>query len=381
MTEQTSENDTSSDAPQAAAQPDRMQGGLATHEHFWRDRQPWLQERGYMLRARYKPDWKPSWLGTNKYYKECEDGLSTLAPTIMDATRQSDGLLVTLKTIDTVVHPFEIEIGQFLSSEQVNQDPRNHCVRILEVLQDPIDHKSSIIVMPLLKPFRSPDFLTFGEVVAFCRQAVEGLHFMHDHHVAHRDISVLNVMMDAMPMYSKELWHPRRPVYNRDLTGSAKHSSRTERPIKYFYIDFGLSRKYDPVNGPPRELPILGGDKSVPEFQGDGYDVASDPFRTDIYYLGNLMRTTFLEKYRGFGFMEQLVAGMVQDDPEKRPTIAEVGTRFDKICRRLSWWKLRTRLVAKDETTLERAVLGTLHFFRTAKFVAKRLPSVPIPSS
>jgi len=334
-----------------------------------------------MLRPRYKPDWKPSWLGTNKYYKECEDGLSTLAPTVMDATRLSDGLLVTLKAIDTVLHPFEIEIAQFLSSEQPEQEPRNHCVRILEVLQDPIDSKLSIIVMPLLKPFRDPDFLTFGEVVAFFKQVVEGLRFMHDRHVAHRDISVLNVMMDAMPMYSGKLWHPRMPVYNRDLSGAAEHLSRTERPIKYLYIDFGLSRKYDPADGPPRELPILGGDKSVPEFQGDGYDVASDPFRTDIYYLGNLMRITFLDEYRGFGFMKQLVADMVQDDPEKRPTIAEVAARFDKTCRRLSWWKLRARLVAKDETGLERAVLGTLHFFQTAKFVAKRLPSVPIPSS
>ena len=91
----------------------------------------------------------------------------------MDATRLSDGLLVTLKAIDTVLHPFEIEIGQFLSSEQLEQDPRNHCVRILEVLQDPIDSLLSIIVMPLLKPFRDPEFLTFGEVVAFFKQVVE----------------------------------------------------------------------------------------------------------------------------------------------------------------------------------------------------------------
>ncbi|KAH9920118.1 uncharacterized protein B0H18DRAFT_1193589 [Fomitopsis serialis] len=356
-------------------------GGLATHEYHWRDRQAWLREQGYMLRPRYRPDWKPSWLGTAKYHRDCEDGLITLWPTVLDARRLSDGLPVMLKAIDTVIHPFEVEIGRYLSSEQLLHDPRNHCVHMLEVLRDPIDIKKSIIVMPLLKRFGNPEFQTFGEVVAFFKQAIEGLHFMHDHHVAHRDISILNVMMDATPMYSKGLWHPVSAVYNRRFTGGAEHSSRTERPIKYFYIDFGLSRRYDPADGPPRELPIRGGDKSVPEFQEDGYDVASDPFRTDIYYLGNLMRTTFFEKYRGFGFMKQLVADMVQDDPEKRPTIAEVGTRFDKICRRLSWWKLRTRLVAKEETGLERAVFSTMHFFWTAKLVAKRLPSVPIPSS
>lgn len=92
---------------------------------------------------------------------------------ILDATRQSDGLLVSLKVINTDVHPFEVEIGQFLSSEQLAQDPRNHCVRTIDVLQDPIDPKVSIIVMPLLKPFRKPDFLTVGEAVAFLKQAIE----------------------------------------------------------------------------------------------------------------------------------------------------------------------------------------------------------------
>ena len=109
-----------------------------------------------------------------------------------------------------------------------------------------------------------------------------------------RDISTLNIMVDALPMYTK-LWHFLAPVYNRDFTGSSKHRSRTERPPKYFYIDFGLSRKYNPDDGPPRELPIFGGDKSVPEFQEDGYDKPADPFRTDIYYLGNVIRMTFLD--------------------------------------------------------------------------------------
>lgn len=49
-------------------------GGLAAPELYWRDRQPWLQERGYMLRSRYKPDWVPSWQGTKKTFFECEDG-------------------------------------------------------------------------------------------------------------------------------------------------------------------------------------------------------------------------------------------------------------------------------------------------------------------
>ncbi|KZT71753.1 hypothetical protein DAEQUDRAFT_687103 [Daedalea quercina L-15889] len=372
---------TTADSGAPDVQLNYLDGGLDDFEHFWRDRQPWLQERGYMLRPRYKPDWKPSWLGTKKSYTLCEDGQSALVPTILDATRQSDGSLVTLKAIDTEVHPYEVEIGQFLSSQPLAQDPRNHCVRILDVLQDPFDSKKLIIVMPLLKLFDQPEFLTIGEAVALFKQAIEGLRFMHDNHVAHRDISILNVMVDAIPLFTGKLWHPRAPMYNRDFSRRAKHYSRTERPVKYFYIDYGLSRKYDTADASPRELPIHGGDKSVPEFQGNGYTVPANPFRTDIYFLGNLIRVTFLERYRGFEFMHPLVSDMVQADPEKRPTIAEVETRFDELYRRLSWWRLRTRLVHKAENNFARAVLGTMHIFRTASFVVKRCPPVPIPSS
>lgn len=48
---------------------------LRETETFWRDHQPWLQSKGYMLRPRYMPDWKPSWEGTNKLSTLCEDWL------------------------------------------------------------------------------------------------------------------------------------------------------------------------------------------------------------------------------------------------------------------------------------------------------------------
>lgn len=34
-------------------------GELIEYERYWRDRQPWLQEHGYMLRPRYRPGWEP----------------------------------------------------------------------------------------------------------------------------------------------------------------------------------------------------------------------------------------------------------------------------------------------------------------------------------
>ncbi|KAJ7690338.1 hypothetical protein B0H17DRAFT_1134368 [Mycena rosella] len=60
---------------------------------------------------------------------------------------------------------------------------------------------------------------------------------------------------------------------------------------RYYIIDFGLSRRYDPaLNGPPREEVILGGDKSPPERRNNW----CNPSPTDIYYLGNVLKEEFL---------------------------------------------------------------------------------------
>ena len=105
---------------------------------------------------------------------------------------------------------------------------------------------------------------------------------------------ILNIMMDPKPMWP-ELFHFTSSLYNREYTKMVKPFSRTERPPRYYWTDFGLSRRYDPEAGPRRELPILGGDKTVPEHQGRLYDVPSDPMPTDVYFVGNLIREYFLD--------------------------------------------------------------------------------------
>ena len=49
---------------------------LLAHELFWRDNQGWLAGRGYMLRPRYRPGWKPSWEGAGLAWRKHEDGLA-----------------------------------------------------------------------------------------------------------------------------------------------------------------------------------------------------------------------------------------------------------------------------------------------------------------
>ncbi|PCH36039.1 hypothetical protein WOLCODRAFT_91811 [Wolfiporia cocos MD-104 SS10] len=354
-------------------------GELNQHELFWRDHQPWLRECGYLVRARYSPDWKPSWEGTGKHFAWCEDGVLIHHPAILDATRLSDGKMVSLKKVVRSVHPYEADIAQFLSSKPLSRDARNHCVPIYEVLKVPSDNNTVILVMPFLRQFDDPEFQTVGEVVELCQQLFEGLRFMHENRVAHRDISTLNVMMDPAPMFPN-LYHPIRTYMKRDFSGRVRfHYSRTERPTRYFYVDFGLSRRYGPDDNDPQELPILGGNKTVPEFQQEGYDMPSNPFCTDIYYLGDLIRDSFLKEYNGLEFMDALVSDMVQDDPRARPTMDVVVARFNAIRDSLSTWKLRSPLMKREHIFLVRIFISLRHICRTVSYIMKRLP--PVASS
>lgn len=60
MTESSDASRTSESPTLTGVRPSGLHelGGL---ECWWRDRYDWLAERGYMLRPRYRPGWKPSW--------------------------------------------------------------------------------------------------------------------------------------------------------------------------------------------------------------------------------------------------------------------------------------------------------------------------------
>ncbi|KAJ7081129.1 kinase-like domain-containing protein [Mycena belliarum] len=361
-------------------------GGLCFVELFWRDHQAWLQDCGYMLRPRYHPDWKPSWKPKDKW-SDMEDGLMPEATAIMDARRIKDGMDVCLKSIDVTRHEFEREIGLYFSSEPLAADPRNHCVPILDTLQVPDEENTILIVMPLLREYSNPPFDTFGEVVDFFGQVFEGIKFMHDHNVAHRDCNGLNIMMDGWHMFP-DGFHPHitKMSYTRDLSAKAKFYTRTQRPPKYFLIDFGLARRYKSRNPPPLEPPMRGGDRSVPEFRGkDGAPPEPcDPFPTDIYYLGNMILKDFIEghsrflyrnKKYGFEFMKALADDMVAQDPAQRPTIDEVIERFDNICRKLNFWKVRSRVLKAGHFPWPSRPIR--HWSLRIRYVLYRVPAIP----
>ncbi|KIJ07481.1 hypothetical protein PAXINDRAFT_173467 [Paxillus involutus ATCC 200175] len=351
-------------------QPDELGEG----EEWWRDLYQWLYDAGYQLRSRYHPEWVASWKTRSLNWMDCEDSVVRLTH-LMDATRLSDGRSVAIKRLEISMHPHEVAIAQYLWNEELRRDPTNYTVPIFDVLHPPDDADCALLVMPMLLRCDEHPFETIGEMVEFLRQVFEGLQFMHKKHVAHRDCMRLNIMMDGEILYD-EPFHPLRPKQKRDLTGFASRRTRTERPPKYLFIDFGISRRYDASTKDPLEDPIWGGDKTVPEFQHS--DEPRNPFPTDVYYLGNMIREDFMTGKVGFDFMAGLVNDMVQNDPSKRPTVDEVVARFVCIRTGLSHSKLRSRVVSKYESRFDALFRGVVHWTRRIGFVMRRIPPTPV---
>ncbi|KAJ7156551.1 hypothetical protein C8R43DRAFT_1065471 [Mycena crocata] len=362
---------------------DRPFEHLRASEVFWFNHRDWLKAKGYVLRARFQEDWKPSWKPNDREWL-FEDAQCHKRAAVMDAIRISDGAFVMLKKIDQSLHPFEVDIGTWFSAEPQGSDPENHCVPIYEVLQTP-DPNLKFIAMPLLARYDKPRFDTIGEAVSFFRQIFEGLKYMHRQNVAHRDCSGLNIMMDASPIFPVP-FHPVVQTKKRDFTGSVSHLSRTQHPVKYYLTDFGISVKYRPEDRPPLEVPVIGADKTVPEFQTAikrDLPPDCDPFPVDVYYIGNLVREDFIKgsrhasRKRGFEFMKPLVADMVNKDPSLRPNMDEVVDRFEALVSTLSSQKLRSR-VAKDMASFG-IFHSVSHWIRRVRLIIGRYPPIPMP--
>ncbi|CAK5263623.1 unnamed protein product [Mycena citricolor] len=259
-------------------------------EQYWFDRREFLEKAGYALRPKFTPGYvRPPDVSTRSLKARHS------RPSIMDATRTVDSAPILLKYICRTSHPYESSIGQFFSEPQRASDPRNHCIPILDVLPDPEEKDREILVMPRFTGLYAPPFDTVGEVLDCFRQLFEGLAYMHENGVAHRDCALLNVVVDPSKLYPQGN-HPVRFKMNPAYTAFSRPTTRTRCWPRYYLIDFGLSRQYS-IDGssPPREEIIRGADKSPPEHDLSRLLKPCNPFPTDVYYLGNMLKENFIE--------------------------------------------------------------------------------------
>lgn len=95
-------------------------------------------------------------------------------------------------------------------------------------------------------------------------------------------------MMDGDALYS-ERTHPVFTSFALNLSGELRSRWRVDVPIKYYFIDFGISTRFRKSDD-SLVLGVAGRDQSVPELSStEKYD----PFKTDIYIIGNTLREEF----------------------------------------------------------------------------------------
>ena len=127
------------DAESAARHAKDTENGLyklLPGEVYWKDRYFFLDGCGYALRPRYHPDWKPSWIGTNRDPMFCEDSATLIVsgyfisvhaltsrvqtPGVMDATRRSDEFRVAIKSTRNDTQ--ELRIARYLTEQRSSQN-------------------------------------------------------------------------------------------------------------------------------------------------------------------------------------------------------------------------------------------------------------------
>ena len=135
------------------------------------------------------------------------------------------------------------------------------------------------------------------------RVDMQGLVYMHDMGVAHRYASIRslifccspsrrdcadrNIQLDPSDLFPGG-FHPVLRYMEPDLKRAVRPLSRlfASKSVQYYFIDFGISM-HGPDGKPRAVLGVDCLDKSVPELSST---VPYDPFKEDIYILGNLFK-------------------------------------------------------------------------------------------
>lgn len=343
--------------------------GLNSTEKNWVNHGSFLKMRGYTLRPRYQPGWVPSWKTNGNYPPDCEDSWELPAIKTLDALRDKDGKHVSLKKIvpssgDDEGHN-ELDILQYLAQDHIRNDPRNSGLPLLDTFPIPEIPDGFFIVTPFLSKWDSMPFMRFGELLDFIRQLIEGLCFLHSHNIAHRDAQAPNIMMDASLLYD-EPFHPCDPHSSLDGARRLKVKPRSEAPVRYYFIDFGLSSRFSSFQERRLVTGVKGREQRAPELS-QKTPPPYDPFKLDIFTIGMVIDEEIAKKYRGFRGLKHLIARMTARDPASRPDAEEALMHY------MQWenqrWMITKRwgVVPKNVGLLRRSLIcisSVLGFYR-----------------
>ncbi len=149
--------------------------------------------------------------------------------------------------------------------------------------------------------------------------------------------------MDSSRLIPKG-YHLMVPWSAPDMKSDYKSRSRSSvHPIDYYFIDFELSVLVQEDN--PLASGQAGQDRSVPEWATPNEPY--DPFKLDIYQLGNVFHKTILtvglvllsrdryvtstQRYLGLDVLIPLVEGMTRTIPSECPSATEALATLESI--------------------------------------------------
>ncbi|KAJ7123214.1 kinase-like domain-containing protein [Mycena filopes] len=241
-----------------------------------------------------------------------DDGIhwvSTNGAVFDPAIRLSDSSHVVLKIVDTArSQEARIFAHLKLGDPSIALDPSNKVIPVLEVIE--LSATRSIVVSERWGS-RYNDFTdpteTWEGFAAFVQQALQGLAFLHAHHIAHLDISMNNILE-----YPPLLNPPNPP-----------------EPPRYAFIDFGLSVMYNPESDPgPYRVTGNVATYKPPKLSKT---VPYDPFKVDVWQMGEVLSLICKDPDVEMAIPETfhaLLSEMKHDVPTERPTAAQALGKF-----------------------------------------------------
>ncbi|KAJ3911273.1 kinase-like domain-containing protein [Lentinula edodes] len=211
-----------------------------------------------------------------------------------------------------LLNPTELEILRRVATNEAALIDQNHTLPLLWT----ITYERFIFgVFPLVGlDFTFPWFATMDQTFEAIHQILEGVVFLHDNLIAHRDLFIGNIL-------------PSRRV--------SRCSDPDLSSTRYYFIDFEnavhFSKDSDPatrtVVGPPVPWAKYGR-PSPPEMQ---QKFPYCPFRADIWQVGGCLYQLVLDAEPYIPEIVELFRTTMADKPDDRPSVRETLTTFQKL--------------------------------------------------
>jgi len=170
-------------------------------------------------------------------------------------------------------------------------------------------------------------------------------------------LTTQNILMDARPILPAG-WHFVAKHRTPDGVTPISPLARIDYPVRYIIIDFDCSVQLS--DGQPHLITDFGGrDGDPPEYKSrDPYD----PFKIDVFTLGNVFYKDFYLIYEGLDFLTSLIDFMKTADFRQRPDAEMALQYWLSIRAHIDVGKARWRLQKRKETIGERVLYDTVAF-------------------